>query len=312
MTAMKHARFIAATVLAALLLAGCTGRRTAGDAADKASAGDGTSETAVSTPEPTGKETPAGERPPLAASRTRTGRDGSTERRGPFVENDTTFLFVHEYPLGSDTNRYKVFIRKGPQPNDIPNFASLSPQNETQWKDFTDMLHMLKKRHPGPLLRHTALEGLPHSWTPVRSFQGNYYVNGFNPYPVWISDSLFVRQTMDGPWPSRISAAERIAPMHYRLRTTAGYDGIDQVDIYLVDSVRRTAVFAFSNDRKTEQFQSLYVPFETGIGMDMVDFYSLELPDDEVEWDEIDFGALISGAAPLREADPKTDKTNNE
>lgn len=46
--------------------------------------------------------------------------------------------------------------------------------------------------------------------------------------------------------------------------------------------------------------------------MDMVDFYSLELPDDEVEWDEIDFGALISGAAPLREADPKTDKTNNE
>ena len=254
----------------------------------------------------------AGEKSPHAASRTRTGRDGSTERRGPFVENDTTFLFVHEYPLGSDTNRYKVFIRKGPQPNDIPNFASLSPQNETQWKDFTDMLHMLKKRHPGPLLRHTALEGLPHSWTPVRSFQGNYYVNGFNPYPVWISDSLFVRQTMDGPWPSRISAAERIAPMHYRLRTTAGYDGIDQVDIYLVDSVRRTAVFAFSNDRKTEQFQSLYVPFETGIGMDMVDFYSLELPDDEVEWDEIDFGALISGAAPLREADPKTDKTNNE
>mgnify|MGYP002915416846 CR=1 FL=1 len=62
MTAMKHARFIAATVLAALLLAGCTGRRTAGDAADKASADDGTSETAVSTPEPTGEETPAGER----------------------------------------------------------------------------------------------------------------------------------------------------------------------------------------------------------------------------------------------------------
>ena len=304
---MKGPRFIAATVLAALLLAaGCTGRRTAGNAADKAAAGDNTPEAAVST------SAPAGEEIPHAASRTWIGRDGSSKRWGPFVENDTTFLFVHEYPLGSDTNRYKVFIRKGPQPNDIPNFASLLPQNETQWKDFTDLLHMLKKRHPGPLLRHTALEGLPHSWTPVRSFQGNCYVNGFNPYPVWISDSLFVRQTMDGPWPSRISAAERIAPMHYRLRTTAGYDGIEQIDIYFVDSVRRTAVFAFSNDRKTEQFQSLYVPFETGIGMDMVDFYSLELPDDEVEWDEIDFGALISGAAPLREADPKTDKTNNE
>ena len=103
MTSMKHARFIAATVLAALLLAGCTGRRTAGDAADKASAGDGTSETAVSTPDPTGEETPAGERSPLAASRTWTGRDGSSKRWGPFVENDTTFLFVHEYLIGSGT-----------------------------------------------------------------------------------------------------------------------------------------------------------------------------------------------------------------
>ena len=177
MTAMKHARFIAATVLAALLLAGCTGRRTAGDAADKASAGDGTSETAVSTPDPTGKETPAGERSPLAASRTWTGRDGSSKRWGPFVENDTTFLFVHEYLIGSDTNRYKVFIRKGPQPNDIPNFASLSPQNESAWKDFTDLLHTLKKRRPGPLAHHAALAGLPHSWTPVRSFRGSYYVN---------------------------------------------------------------------------------------------------------------------------------------
>ena len=59
------------------------------------------------------------------------------------MENDTTFLFVHEYLIGSDTNRYKVFIRKGPQPNDIPNFASLSPQNESAWKDFTALLHTL-------------------------------------------------------------------------------------------------------------------------------------------------------------------------
>ena len=111
MTAMKHARFIAATVLAALLLAGFTGRRTAGDAADKASADDGTSETAVSTPEPTGEETPAGERSPLAASRTWTGSDGSSKRWGPFAENDTTFLFVHEYLIGSGTNRDKVRSR---------------------------------------------------------------------------------------------------------------------------------------------------------------------------------------------------------
>lgn len=307
---MKHSRFIAATALTALLLAGCTGRCTAGNAADRA-AGDGTSETAVSAPDPAG-ERPSGERLPHAASRTWSGRDGSSKRWGPFEENDTTFLFVHEYLIGSDTNRYKVFIRKGPQPNDIPNFASLSPQNESAWKDFTDQLHTLRKRHPGSLTHHAALTGLSHSWTPVRSLRGSYYVNGFNPYPVWISDSLFVRQTIDGQRPSRISTAERIAPTHYRLRTTAGDGGGELVDIYLVDTACRMAVFAFSNDRKTELLQSLYVPFETGLEMDKIDFHSLELPDEsEVEWDETDFGALISGAAPLREADSKTDKTNN-
>lgn len=148
---MKHARFIAATVLAALLLAGCTGRRTAGDAADEASAGDGTSETAFPRRSRQERRRRAGERPPLSRSRTGPGRDGSSKRWGPFVENDTTFLFVHEYLIGSDTNRYKVFIRKGPQPNDIPNFASLSPQNESAWKDVTDLLHTLKKRRPGRL-----------------------------------------------------------------------------------------------------------------------------------------------------------------
>lgn len=240
------------------------------------------------------------------------GKDGSRKRWGPFVENDTTFLFVEEYPLGSDTNHYKVFIRKAPQTMTNLNFARLSPQNKAEWKDFTYLLREIKKSHPEPLPHHAALKELPHSWTPVRSFGGNYYVDGFHPYPVWISDSLFVRQFMDGPCPSRIDAAERISPTHYRLRTSAGYSDVDRVDIHIVDNVRTIAVFTFSNDEKTERFHSLYAPFETGLKMDMVDFYSLELPEDEVEWDEIDFEALISGTSPLPETDLKKNKTNKK
>ena len=60
-------------------------------------------------------------------------------------------------------------------------------------------------------------------------------------------------------------------------------------------SVRTIAVFAFRNDEKTECFHLLFAPFETGLKMDMVDFYSLELPEDEVAWDEIDYEGLIAG-----------------
>lgn len=303
---MKRLRFIAATLFAALLLnGGCTGRRTSANDGGEAVACDGTSETGVS-------ELPAAAALADTAVRGEIRRDGSRKQWGPFVENDTTFLFVHEYPLGDDTNRFKVFIRKGPQPADIPNFSNLSPQNASQWKDFTAQLRSIKKTHPEPLSRHASLEGLPSSWTPVRIFRGKCYVDGFNPYPVWISGSLFVRETMDGPYPSLIDTVRRIAPTHYRLATTTRFDGIDRVDIRIVDTVRKIAVFSFTNDENSQKTETLYVPFETGREMDMVDFYSLELPEDEVTWDEIDFEALVSGAAALPDSTPKTAQTNNE
>lgn len=291
---MKRSQLTAATIAALLLMAGCTGRRTSANTGGETAPGSATPETSVSMPSA------------AAATDATTGRNGSRKRWGPFVENDTTFLFVHEYPLGGDTNRFKVFIRKGPQPADIPNFSDLSPQNAPLWKDFTDQLRTIKKTHPEPLLRHASLEGAPSSWTPVRIFRGKCYVDGFNPYPLWISDSLFIRATMDGPYPSLIDAAQRIDPTHFRLRTASRFDGIDRVDIRIVDTVRKIAVFTFTNDENSQKIETLYIPFETGREMNMVDFDSLELPEDEVAWDEIDFEALISGSAALPDSNLKT------
>lgn len=297
---MKRSQLTVATIAALLLMAGCTGRRTSANTGGETAPGSATPETSVSKPST------------AAATDATTGGNVSGKRWGPFVENDTTFLFVHEYPLGGDTNRFKVFIRKGPQPADIPNFSDLSPQNAPLWKDFTDQLRTIKKTHPEPLLRHASLEGAPSSWTPVRIFRGKCYVDGFNPYPLWISDSLFIRATMDGPYPSLIDAAQRIDPTHFRLRTASRFDGIDRVDIRIVDTVRKIAVFTFTNDENSQKIETLYIPFETGREMNMVDFDSLELPEDEVAWDEIDFEALISGSAALPDSNPKTAQTNNE
>lgn len=319
---MNRSRSAAIAAFAVLLLAaGCKGRRAAGDTASGAVVDRTTTEAAAPEPTGAGEELPsscgkaipseAGEKIASVPVRTWIGPDGSRKRWGPFVENDTTFLFVHEYPLGSHTNRYKVFIRKGPQPDRDPNFTDLSPRNTTLWKDFTYWLHEIKKRLPEPLPRHSALKGVLGGWTPVRSLQGNYYVDGLNPYPMWISDSLFIHEFMDGPYPLPIDTAQRISPTHYRLRTT-GHDGSERVDIDIVDTVRTIAVFTFANDEKGTRYRALYTPFETGLAMDMVDYYSLELPEDEVEWDDIDFDALISGAGAHPKTDLKQNKTNNE
>ncbi len=279
---------LAPVFLVVLLFAGCMSRRSAHTVANRS----------VDAPEIVIPEPATAEEKQLDADADAGAwiyQNGGRRRWGPFVERDTTFLFVEEYPLGDDTNHYKVFIRKAPQPTDNANFTRLSPQNEREWNDFTYMLHELKKSCPEPFPRHAALKELPSSWTPVRSFGGKYYVDGFNPYPKWISDSLFVSQFMDGPYPSPIEAAERISPVHYCLRTSAGYSDVSQVDIHLVDTVRTIAVFTFCNEEKTICFHALYAPFETGLEMDMVDFHSLELPVDEVKWDDTDFEALIAG-----------------
>ena len=165
-------------ILAVSLFAGCLGRRTPDSAADATVAD-------VRIPEANTKSDPAGEGSDAGDW---IYRNGGRKRWGPFVERDTTFLFVEEYPIGSDTNHYRVFIRRAPQPADNMNFTVLSPQNERNWNEFTSILRGIKKSHPEPLPRHAALKELPRSWTPVRSFGGRYYVDGFAPYPVWISD----------------------------------------------------------------------------------------------------------------------------
>ena len=138
-------------ILAVSLFAGCLGRRTPDSAADATVAD-------VRIPEANTKSDPAGEGSDAGDW---IYRNGGRKRWGPFVERDTTFLFVEEYPIGSDTNHYRVFIRRAPQPADNVNFTVLSPQNERDWNEFASILRGIKKSHPEPLPRHAALKDLP-------------------------------------------------------------------------------------------------------------------------------------------------------
>ena len=88
---------------------------------------------------------------------------------GALRGQDTTFLFVEEYPIGSDTNHYRVFIRRAPQPADNVNFTVLSPQNERTGTNSPPYFAGSKK--PSGAASASCRTGrTAASWTPVRSF----------------------------------------------------------------------------------------------------------------------------------------------
>lgn len=302
---MKRFPHIALTLLSVLLLAvRCTGCRTAYNEASATASGilsDNSSICAVNrktAPEPA-----------------RTAPDTARyERRGPFVENDTTFLYQSSvYDSEYDcTSHCRVYIEKNLESSSHRLLAACSSPGYDDWsrEAYAQYLKLLKELHPEPFPVFS-LQECPRIWIPIASFQGAYYVDMLDFYPIWITDSLFVRQMMDGPYPSVIDAFERIDPTHYRFRTTAGYTDVKQVDIFIADTLRKIAVFAFSDEQKS-LFYGLYAPLETACGMELVEWDFTDLPDgDEVDWGSVDYEALIAGRS-LGDTGQSIDKTKEE
>ena len=75
------------------------------------------------------------------------------------------------------------------------------------------------------------------------------------------------------------------------------YKRQQQVDVYIVDPVRKIAVFAFSGEEpENPRYLGLYAPPETVREMDLIEWDFTESPDgDEIDWDEPDYEALIAG-----------------
>lgn len=302
---MKRFAHIALTALPVLLLAvSCTGRRTADNKATATVAGDLSDDSTTCVVNPKTAPEPA-----------RTATDTARhERRGPFVENDTTFLYRSSVynPEYDYTSHCSVYIERNRESASHRLLAACSTPGYDDWNRdaYAQSLKFLKERHPEPLPVYS-LQECPRTWIPIASFRGAYYVDMFYFYPIWITDSLFVRQMMDGPFPSVIEAFERIGPAHYRFRTTAGYTDVERVDLYIVEPVRKIAVFAFANGQEV-LFHGLYAPLETACQMELVEWDCTDLPaGDEVDWDSVDYEALIVGRSS-GDAGQLTDKTKEK
>lgn len=224
-----------------------------------------------------------------------------------YLRNDTTFLC---YRVGehSGTQGYtKAYIVRdhGSEPyRELHRIASLGrldveglfePGETDLWsaRELREQLRTLRESHPGPLPVHD-LDGCPQTWIPLATLRGKHYVDRLDCYPLWITDSLYIQQFMDGPLPARIRSFEHPAPAHYRLRIVGpsypepGW----QVDIHLIDPVRKIAVIVF-RDHDT-RYGTLYGALEEIDQFDLVDWLVTDRPcGDEIPWDEIDCLALV-------------------
>lgn len=213
-----------------------------------------------------------------------------------YVKDDTTFLYHCTWNHSDGRGHIKAFVvrdRLSKQFRELHRRSSLHTLDAWNAKQLEDQIEMLRSLRPGPLPVH-ATDGCPQTWIPLQSLRGKHYVDLLNVYPVWITDSLYIEQFMDGPLPGRIETFEHLSPAHYRLRCVgpACPEPGKQVDIHIIDPVRQIAVIVYRT--QDVEYGMLYGSLERIDQFDLVDWDVTDMPaGDEIPWDDTDCLALV-------------------
>lgn len=145
---------------------------------------------------------------------------------------------------------------------------------------------------PAPLPVH-ALDGCPETRIPLATLRGKQDVELLACDAVWLTDSPYVRQFLDGPLPGRIEAISHPMPVHYRLRIVGpSYSEPGMLmDFRIIDPVRQIAAIVF---RTGTEYALLYGSLERIDLFDVVDRDFTEPPaGDGIPWNETDYLALV-------------------
>lgn len=213
---------------------------------------------------------------------------------GAFMRNDTLFFLDDEH-VESDGFRtiLKVYVETDRNSKAFRRFCGVAaPDSEYNRSAFEANLRHLRKKVPEALKRHD-LHGCPTMWLPLCSVGGRYYFDGLNPYPISITDSLFVHQYMDGPWPARIDGFELSEPGHYRFLTTSLNGERNEIDLCMIDTLRRIAVLReLHGSDATFRLLAASEPVDR---FDLLVWECNDLPNgDEIPVDTIDFDRLLA------------------
>ncbi|MDE5622902.1 MAG: hypothetical protein K2I59_07995 [Alistipes sp.] len=265
------------------LLLGCTGR-SAQPESGKPAPTEAHAPTAAAVPAPAGTPSANGD------------ADRGTTREVPFLRNDTLFFYdySHRDTASGFLDFCRVFVDKNRLSANYSRIQELAaPDSERNRRDFEELTAALRTEYPGAIRRHD-LRGCPGTWLQLASVDGEYYLDELYMYPITITDSLFVEQMQDGPWPSLLDTFECPAPGHYRFRTRGLRGEKRSFDLYLTDTLRRVAVLA-EHEGEATRYQ-LLAAGEFPPQFDLLVWESSELSTgDEVRRDAPDFEAMIAG-----------------
>lgn len=214
------------------------------------------------------------------------------EKKGPFVENDTTFLYrfatnVQGYHCFAD-----IYIEKDRQSESYQRILKCASTYEGN-ESYDAELKQLKEKHPQSFPKYS-LSDLPRTWIPLCSFQNKYYINELDAYyPCWITDSLYIKNYMDGPTPFIIQTFKQISPTHYHFDLMR-WDNLSHIDLQIIDKERKIAIVTTDEQESNRKWQTLYVAKETAPLFDLIAWYSSDMPNgNEIDFDEIDFDTLL-------------------
>ncbi len=224
------------------------------------------------------------------------------EKKGMFVENDTTFLYryakldtFNNHVSYDYTDAYIETNRESKDWQTVKQWWSNFIYNEYDQDSYNKWLEYLHKEFETPLPTHNCDE-IKTTWVPFRSYRGKYYAEFLGAYyNTFINDSLYVHIDMDGPYPYSIRSAEKISPTHFRLQLGSRLGKTVQKDLYIIDPERKIAIFSSADpENENRRYNYLQMPKESAEQLDLITWRSTSEPDiSVVGFDEMNADSLL-------------------
>lgn len=215
--------------------------------------------------------------------------------KGPFVKNDTLFLYKQLYVVDHDTCVNACYLERNRSSESYKRYMSTFELDLKRGKTAYEYYYKsLKNMYPKPFIKHD-LQGLPKEWLPLNIYKGQCYLDGMSFRFKMFSDSLFIVNNMDGPLPRIIKSIERKSDTMYVITCLQGIEnkGNYVLTIHLINKEKGVAVWKeqmLNTDNKPSS--QLMVTKEGATNFDLIDYITFE----EVEgltYDKVDYEGLI-------------------
>lgn len=197
--------------------------------------------------------------------------------------NDTTFI-VREI---SKNYYHTIYIDKTQEAEYKKSVSKAKITKQLQQQINEDLLAIKDREKPVDFK-------LPQFWLPLEKYKDQYYLyqpcDGIFEYQYLVTKEVVAHLFYDGPSISVIKSAERINTRHYRFEFY-GSNGLKELDIFIIDPIKKIAVFRFSDAGQT--WYELFTSSSSAANFDVIVNDCKTQKESEFNFEKVNFEALI-------------------